>query len=213
MLLSVCKSRITIARQTSELFDSQAASASITVSRNPDSTATVQVKKSGTATAGTVTITGTITTYDSSTNEPSSSAVTETLTMDQYESIAITVSTFDTVSTVECSAALVSAGVTILCNYVGTDGGSIETQYAVTNNYPAQFVRNNADLSDPISGSNESERALMLMPYDTSFSPKVTDVVTNDVTSEKYFIEGVPLIEQIGIAQHWRVIVARDKNL
>ena len=73
---------------------------------------------------------------------------------------------------------------------IGTDGGSIETQYAVTSDYPAQFVRNNADLSDPISGSNESERAFLLMPYDTSFSPSVTDVVTNDLTSEKYFIEG-----------------------
>lgn len=213
MLMSMCKSRITIARQTSELFDSQASAASISVSRNPDSTATVQVTKSGTATAGTVTITGTITTYDSSTNEPSASAVTETLTMGQYQSVGITVKEFDTVSTVECSAALVSAAVTITCAYVGTDGGSIETQYSVTNNYPAQFVRTNADLSDPISGSNESERALLLMPYDTSFSPSVTDVVTNDLTSEKYFIEGIPLIEQIGISQHWRVIVARDKNL
>lgn len=213
MLLSMCKSLVTLKRQTSELFDDQVASASITVSRNPDSTATVQVNKSGTATAGTVTITGTITQYDSSTNEPSSAAVEDTITLSQYQSVGISVKQFDTVTSVACSAALVSAGVTVSCAYVGTDGGSIESQYSVISSFPAQFIRNNADLSDPISGSNEHERAIMLLPYDPSFSPKVTDVVTNDGTSEKYFIEGVPLIEQIGISQHWRVIVARDKNL
>ena len=213
MLLSMCKSRISLTRQTGELFDSQVASASISVTRNPQITATVQVNKSGTATAGTVTITGTITTYDSSTNEPSSSAVTETLTMSQYQEVAITLKQFNTVSTVECSAGLVSAGVTIKCTYVGNDGGSIDSQYSVVTNYPAEFIRTNESLSIPRSGSSEKERAIMLLPYDPSFSPEDADFVSNDFTSEKFFIEGVPLIEQIGISQHWRVIVARDKNV
>ena len=76
--MSICQSRVTIKRQTSELFDSQVASSSITVSRNPNTTATVQVKKEGTATAGTFTITGTIVEYDAN-NTPSSTAVSETL--------------------------------------------------------------------------------------------------------------------------------------
>ena len=213
MLMSLCKSRVSIKRQTSELFDSQAAAASIAVSRTPDSNATVQVKKEGTATAGTVTITGTITEYDAN-NTPSSSAVSDVLEMSAYQKIGVTVKEYGAVSAVEFSAALVSAGVTVTCNYVGNDGGTIDSQYSVVTDYPAQFVRTKTT-NFPVErfGSFEKEKPELLIPYTTSFTPQPTDVVINDYTTEKFIVEGTPLIEQVGIDQYWRVSLARDKNL
>ena len=62
-------------------------------------------------------------------------------------------------------------------------------------------------------GSFEKEKPDLLVPYTSSFTPQPTDVVINDFTSEKFIIEGTPLIEQIGIDQYWRLSLARDKNL
>ena len=212
MLMSICQSRITIKRQTSELFDSQVATSSITVSRNPNTTSTVQVKKEGTATAGTFTITGTITEYDSD-NVPSSTAVSDTLSLSAYQKLAITVKEYDVVTSVACSAALVSAGVTVTCNYVGNDGGSIESQTSIVTDFPAQFVRKDSSFPVERFGSFAKEKPDLLIPYDTSFTPEIADVVINDFTSEKFLIEGRPLIQQIGIGQYWRISLARDKNL
>ena len=212
MLMSICKSRITIKRQTSELFDSQAAASSIAVSRNPNTTATVQVKKEGTATAGTFTVTGTLTEYDSD-NIPSSTAVSETLSLTAYQKIAVTIKQYDTVSSVDCSADLVTAGVTVTCNYFGNDGGSIESQTSIVTDFPAQFVRKDSSFPVENFGSFEKENLHLLIPYDTAFTPEVADVVINDFTSEKFMIQGSPLIQQVGIGQYWRISIARDKNL
>ena len=213
MLMSICQSRISLKRQTSELFTPVAASASIAVSRNPETTATVQILKEGTATAGTFTITGTITEYDSD-NVPSSTAVSETLSLSAYQKIAVTLKEYDTVTSVACSAPLVSAGVTVTCNYVGNDGGSIESQYSVVTDFPAQFVRTKSN-QFPVErfGSFEKEKPELLIPYDTAFTPKPSDVVVNDFTGEKFIVEGSPLIQQVGIGQYWRIWLARDKNL
>lgn len=212
MLMSICKSRITIKRQTSELFDSQVAASSIAVSRNPTTTSTVQVKKSGLNTAGTFTIIGTVVEYDSN-NVPSNTAVSETLTLSAYQKILVTVNKYDTVTSVDCSAGLVTAGVTVTCNYIGNDGGSIESQYSVATDFPAQFVRKDSNFPVERFGSFAKEKPDLLLPYDTSFTPKISDIVINDFTSEKFLIEGNPLIEQIGIGQYWRISLAKDKNL
>ena len=212
MLMSICQSRITIKRQTSELFDSQVAAATIAVSRNPSTSSTVQVKKEGTATAGTFTITGTLVEYDVN-NVPSSTAVSETLTLSAYQKISVTLNEYDTVTSVACSAGLVSAGVTVTCNYFGNDGGSIESQISITSDFPAQFVRKESSFPVERFGSFEKEKPDLLIPYDTSFTPKVADVVINDFTSEKFMIDGTPLIQQVGIGQYWRISLARDKNL
>ena len=212
MLMSICQSRVTIKRQTSELFDSQVAASSITVSRNPNTTATVQVKKEGTATAGTFTITGTIVEYDAN-NTPSSTAVSETLSLSAYQKLAVTLKQYDTVTTVDCSADLVTAGVTVICNYFGNDGGSIESQTSIVTDFPAQFVRKDSSFPVERFGSFSKEKPDLLIPYDTSFTPEIADVVINDFTSEKFLIEGTPLIQQIGIGQYWRISLAKDKNL
>ena len=213
MLMSLCQSRITIKRQTSELFASQVAEATISVSRNPDTTATVQVLKEGTATAGTLTVVGTLTEYDAD-NVPSDTAVSETLSLAAYQKRLVTVSGFDTVTSVACSAGLVSAGVTVTCNYIGNDGGSIDSQYSVVTDYPGQFVRSRTtDLPVDRFGSFEKEKPDLLLPYTTSFTPQPTDVVINDFTTEKFIVEGTPLVEQVGISQYWRISVAMDKNL
>lgn len=212
MLMSICQSRVTIKRQTSELFDSQVAAATIAVSRNPSTSSTVQVKKEGTATAGTFTITGTLVEYDVN-NVPSSTAVSETLTLSAYQKISVTLNEYDTVTSVACSTGLVSAGVTVTCNYFGNDGGSIESQISITSDFPAQFVRKESSFPVERFGSFEKEKPDLLIPYDTSFTPKVADVVINDFTSEKFMIDGTPLIQQVGIGQYWRISLARDKNL
>ena len=214
MLLSMCQSRVTIKRQTSELFDSQTASASISVSRNPNTKANVQVKitRSSFGTTGDVTVTGTVLVY-SEANEGSYTAVEEVLSFTGGQDIAVTVKEYSTVETVACSSAFVTAEVTIECMYVGLDGGSIDSRYSVISSYPAQFTRSSGAFPVPRFGSYESEKTFILVPYSTSFSPQTADVVTNDTTSEKYLVVGDPLVEQVGISPHWRLVVSRDENL
>ena len=212
MLMSLCKSRISIQRQTSELFTPQAAAASISVYRSPAMNATVQVERTGNV-AGVFTITGTITEYDAN-NEPSSVVVTDTLTFVEYQQVGVTVKEFTAISSVACSAPLVSAGSVVTCTFVGNDGGTIFNKYSVTSNYPAQFVRTkHTNLPIDRLGSFEKEKPDLLLPYTTAFTPQPTDVVINDFTDEKFIIEGTPLVEQIGIDQYWRLSLARDKNL
>lgn len=212
MLMSVCKSRITIQRQTSELFTPQAAAVSISVSRTPAFNATVQVERTGN-TAGIFTITGTITQYDAN-NEPSSVSVTDTLSFSEYQKVGVTVKEFTVISSVACSAPLVSAGSVVTCTFVGNDGGTIFNKYSVISDYPAQFVRTKqTNLPIDRLGSFEKEKPDLLVPYTTTFAPQPTDVVVNDFTGEKFIIEGSPLIEQVGIDQYWRLSLARDKNL
>lgn len=214
MLMSICKSRVTIKRQTSELFSAQSATASISVSRNPQTKANVQVKITRPAfgTTGTVTITGTVLVYSAS-NESSYSSVSEVISFVEGQNIGLTVKEFSTVSTVECSTDFVSVPVTIACSYVGMDGGTIDHQYTVVSSYPALFSRSTGAFPIPQSGSYEREKTYLLLPYTTSFSPQTADVVTNDATSEVYLVVSNPLIEQVGISQHWKLIVSRDKNL
>lgn len=210
--MSVCKSRISIKRQTSELFTPQVAAATIAVSRTPAIKATVQVDRVGNV-AGDFTIVGTVVEYDAN-NQPTSVAVSDTLSFSAYQRIGVTVKEYDNVTSVACSAPLVSAGVSVTCNYVGNDGGTIFFQYSVTTDYPAQFIRTKqTNLPIDRLGSFEKEKPDLLVPYTSSFTPQPTDVVINDFTSEKFIIEGTPLIEQIGIDQYWRLSLARDKNL
>lgn len=214
MLMSMCKSRVTISRQTGSLFDSQAAAATIAVSRNPNSKANVQAKvtRAGFGTTGTITVTGSELIYNGS-NEPSYAVVEETLSFTGGQDIAVTLKEYSTVSQVACSSSFVSAGTTILCTYLGADGGTIDSSYSVTSSYPALFTRTGGSFPVPRFGSYEKEKTYLLMPFDSSFSPQTADVVTNDYTSEKYLVVGDPLIEQIGISQFWRLIVSRDDNL
>ena len=214
MLMSMCKSRVTIKRQTNSLFTAQVAAATITVSRNPNSKANVQVKvtRSGFGTTGTVKITGSELVYNGS-NEPSYVVVEETLSFAGGQDIAVTVKEYSTVSQVECSASFVSASTVVACTYVGQDGGTIDSTYSIATSYPALFTRSGGSFPVPRFGSYEKERTYLLMPFDSSFSPQTADIVTNDYTSEIYLVVGDPLIEQIGISQYWRLIVSKDENL
>ena len=212
MLMSLCKSRISIQRQTSELFTPQAAAASISVYRNPPVNATIQVERTGNV-AGVFTIEGSIVEYDAN-NEPSTVSVTDTLTFVEYQKVGVTVKEFTYVSKVYCSAPLVSAGSVITCTFVGNDGGTIAGNRSITSDYPAQFVRTkHTDFPIDRLGSFEKEKPDLLLPYTTSFTPQPADIVINDFTDEKFIVEGTPLIEQVGISQYWRLSLARDKNL
>ena len=214
MLMSMCKSRVTIKRQTSSLFTSQAAASTISVSRNPNSKANVQIglTRVAFATTGTITITGTELVYSVS-NEPSYAAVEETITFVAGQDIAVTVKEYSTVSQVACSASFVSDTTTVSCTYVGQDGGSIDSTYSIAASYPGLFSRSGGAFPVPRFGSYEKEKTYLLLPFDGSFSPETADIVTNDYTSEIYLVVGDPLIEQIGISQYWRLIVSRDENL
>lgn len=214
MLMSMCKSRVTISRQTSSLFDPQTSSETISVSRNPNIKSNVQVKmtRASFGTTGTVTITGTALVYSAS-NEGSYDAVEETISFAGGQDIGITIKEYSTVTQVACSSSFVSAGTTISCTYIGPDGGAVDSRYSVTSDYPALFTRSGGSFPVPRFGSHEKEKAYLLLPFDSSFSPETADVVTNDYTTEKYLVVGDPLIEQVGISQYWRLIVSRDDNL
>ena len=139
--------------------------------------------------------------------------ITDTISFSS-SSLGITVKDFDTVTSIACDATLVSSGSTIEVKYFGKGGGSASSEYAVVSGWPC-FI--NRPLGNSIStqdyrvdsfGSFQTEKPLIFMAYDESFTPAVSDFIVDADTNEKYFVLGVQYIQySVGYENYWRIIM------
>ena len=201
-MMSVLRNRVDITRQTQLLFAVQVAASSIPVTRTPSNSSVVQVKLNQ-ASTGVLTVNGT----------KNLSGITDTISFSS-SSLGITVKDFDTVTSIACDATLVSSGSTIEVKYFGKGGGSASSEYAVVSGWPC-FI--NRPLGNSIStqdyrvdsfGSFQTEKPLIFMAYDESFTPAVSDFIVDADTNEKYFVLGVQYIQySVGYENYWRIIM------
>ena len=208
MLISLCKNRITLTRQTSEVFPRQTPAASVTVvNGTPLIDANIQItltrpNLSDTKT-GTITIVGTRSNSIGGSTAPGTSAA---------DTIGVTANTYSSVTSVSVTGSIISSDIKIIGEYIGADGGNIQVQTTITSGWPAQITRKNESWPDQIDGTNSNEKPSMLIPVPQIFIIRQGDVVTNDVTTEQYLVVGTPLIENYIGNQFYRVMLEKREN-
>ena len=202
MIWAVCKSRISVFRKTAKMFSGSAASASITVSNTtPKVPATVIVTLSAAAT-GTIDVVGT----------KDGSAQSSTLTFTASK-LGSSFKTFDTVTSIDCSASIVSSGVTVTAEYRGADGGPAFTQSTIITDYPAAL--NRADPKGQVMfmssqlGSNEMEKANLIVPYTDAWTPQTGDTVVIDEVSKEFMVIGFALVQNPRLTQHYEILLRK----
>ena len=202
MLLSICRSRITVIRNSSELFTPTTAVSSISVSSAPSRKATVQVVLSA-ASSGVITISGTL----------NGSPVSDTL---NYSGTLanVTFQKFDTVTTVACDASMVSAGPTLTATYITGSGANVATQTEVVSNWPADFTRakpyGQTNYLTNDAGAFQVERGFIVTPYTDAWEPLTGDtILLIGENNKQFFVEGTALIEYPGMQQHWEIFVQK----
>ena len=193
MLTSISYSRIQAKRRTNYAFLDTTVAASISVSVTPQQSCSVNIIFSA-AVTGTITISGT---YDSS-------SITETLTISS-NTVAGGFKLFDTLTSVAFSAGIVSTGGTVSCRFTSKDGGNIVSISTLVSDFPVHLNRTGGSFPSLRSGGYQSEKPKALLPYTDQYTPKDGDLWTISSTNEEFIVTGVPLIEQIGISQHWIV--------
>ena len=202
MLLSICRSRITVIRNSSQLFTPAAATASFSVTSIPSRDATVQIVLSA-ATTGEVTITGT------KGGSPASETLTFSSTM-----VNVTFQKFSTVTSIACNAAIVSAGPTVTATYISGSGANISTQSEVVSNWPADFTRakpyGQTNYLTNDAGAFQVERGFIVTPYTDAWEPLTGDtILLTGENNGQFFVEGTALIESPSIMQHWEIFVQK----
>lgn len=154
--------------------------------------------------SGVVTITGTL----------DGSAVSETLTLSSSK-FKTSLKEYDAITSVACDATIVASGTNISIKSVGTGGIEQAILTTVISTYPAQFVKqrpSSSAFSVQVSGGVERNMPHAIIPYTTSFTPRVTDILINDYTQEKFFVSGDPFVEHYGLMKHWVVKLQRKEE-
>lgn len=202
MIWAVCKSRITVYRKTSKMFSDTAAASSITVSNtSPKIPATVIITLNNNAT-GSIDVVGT----------KGGSPQSSTLNFSSSK-IGSTFKTFDTVTSIDCSADLVSAAVLVTAEYRGQDGGPAFTQSTVVSDYPAALTR--ADPKGQVMwmnsqlGANEMEKANLIVPYTDAWAPQTGDTIVVDEVSKEFMVIGFALVQNPRLNQHYEIYLRK----
>ena len=174
-------------RQTAFILDSTAATASITITRQPKRECVVQVKISGgTANTGTVLLTGTVS---------GSAGQTETLTF-TGAGTQLSTKRFTAISAVTTSGlADEDTPPTITIEAVGTGGSRQNASYLLRSGVKVSMNHAGTQWAiGDIPGSSERESVGFLIPYDPSWTTREGDVFIDDWNSEQYMVEGVSLM-------------------
>lgn len=217
MLISLCRNRITITRQTSEIFSKQECTASITVTNGtPLIDANVQItifRPTPTDTkTGTVTVAGIRVLSNGAALSVSEDLEFTGGVSSLGSTIGITANTFSSVTSVSVSGTIINASVNILGEYMGRDGGNIAVQTQIVTSFPAHITRKNESWPDQLDGTTANEKPYMLLPVTGSVTPRQGDVVKNDITSEEYLVVGTPLIESYIGNQFYKVMLNKREN-
>jgi len=203
MITSVCQSKIKLQRETSLLLDSVAVSASTALDRSP-ARKTLLLIKFEDAVSGDITITGSL----------SGSSVSETLTLSSAK-FKTSLKEYDTITSVACDATIVATATNITVKSVGTGGLEQAVLTTVIDSYPAQFVKqrpSSSAFSVQTAGGVERNMPHVIIPYTASFTPRVSDIITNNYTLEKFFVSGDPFVEHYGLMKHWVIKLQRKEE-
>ncbi len=199
MLISMCENIILLQRRSSIVLESQAPSASISITSQPRTRCTVQLNLSSNST-GSIIVNGSLDGVSRS----------ETLSYSSSK-FACTAFQYDTLTTFECDSNIIASGSEISSKYIGLDGGSIEILSTIVDNYPVNISRpgsqtiHAADQRSDTFGTFIKEGPFVHIPYSEVFFPKVNDLMTEKYTREVFSIRGVQLIQQLrGRAMFWR---------
>ena len=191
MLNSICFNTITVVRQANTTQSSTAIVSSISISSQPKIATALSFKFTAKCT-GTLTITGT----------SNNSATTEDVVVSN-NTICQSMKRFSNITSVAFDASLVSSGASVTIKYIDMGGSSVPIETEIIDGFPINLTRNKANLVISRDGSMENESFTGLVPYTSQWSPKEFDLVTIKETNEQFMTVGSPLIEQIGINQHW----------
>ena len=203
MITSVCQSRIKIQRETSLLLDSVSVSASMTLDRSPNRS-TLLLVNFDSEVSGDITISGSL----------SGSSVSETLTISS-STFKTSLKKYDAVTSVDFDSSIVSSSSNVSIKSIGTGGIEQAVLTTVIASYPAQFVRqrpSSSAFSVNISGGVERNMPHVVVPFTTTFTPRVSDLITNNYTSEVFFVSGDPFIEHYGLMKHWVIKLQRKEE-
>lgn len=128
--------------------------------------------------------------------------------------IATTFKTFDTVTSIDCDSDIISSGVTVSAEYRGPDGGPAFTQSTVISDFPAAMTRAKPTgqvmfMSSQL-GSNEMEKANLIVPYTDAWTPQTGDTIVIDQRSSvEFMVIGFALVENPRLNQHWEIYMSK----
>lgn len=196
---------VTIKRQTAFVLDAATVVATASADRQPVQASCIQVVVSGGTTgSGTVTIAGTV----------GGSSDSEVLTFTE-NGVKCTVKQFTAID----ASGITTSGLadeatppTISVQAVGVDGSPQNTSYNVVTGRSAQFDYGGGTQSHGWEarnpGTNVTGGASVLMPIEDIWSPRVGDLITDDV-SETWLVQGVEKKQDRFVPTHWEMIVSR----
>jgi hypothetical protein len=122
---------------------------------------------------------------------------------------------YDSITSVELDSTIVASAANITIKSVGSGGLEQSILTTVIASYPAQFVRQRPSSSAfdiKTSGGVERNMPHVVVPYTSTFTPRISDIITNNYTSEKFFVSGDPFIEHYGSMKHWVIKLQRKEE-
>ena len=147
-----------------------------------------------------------------------SSSVSDSLTIvgDKTVTSRKAISAISSGISVAVSGTPVSATPTLEVRAVHTDGSAMEVLYTVADNRPAMLsymqMRGAADYTAETYGSQEADWAKLLVSFETTWTPRVGDIVTDKhKDTEKWVVRAVRPVD-LGygyMTHHWEIRCTR----
>jgi len=197
MLASMCFNTITVVRQKNTtkdnitVPDTGSPSLPITISGQPKIATAISFLFDQKC-SGTITINGSL----------NSSSKTEDVTISN-NTVAQSMTKFDQVDSIDFSVELTTLRPNVTIKYINMGGSSVPIESEVIDGYPINLSRKNASLAIETDGSVQYEIIKGYLPYTSQWSPKEFDLFKIKETSEQFVVIGKPVMQQVGINQHW----------
>jgi hypothetical protein len=138
------------------------------------------------------------------------------------ESLSITSSKFktslkryDSITSITFDSDIVDSSANVSIKSIGTGGIEQAVLTTIIDSFPAQFVRqrpSSSAFSVNISGGVERNMPHVIIPFTSNFTPRVSDLITNNYTAEIFFVSGDPFVEHYGLMKHWVIKLQRKEE-
>lgn len=165
----------------------------------------VEVEMSGSGTAGTITVTGTVS---------GSAGQTQVLTFAATGKQATT-KIFDKSTTVTITKTGTWTGTwTITVRAINRDGSQIKALSAISSatSWPGRISRTSGSWQVGQSGSHESESSTLFLAYSTVWTPREGDEAVDSLSGERWKLLAIPTIDDMASPHHYEARVARAEE-
>jgi hypothetical protein len=204
MLGSICFNTITVVRQENTTKNQtrvpNASNPSMTIGGQPK-IATALSFLFDQKCSGTMTINGSL----------NGSSKNESVTISN-NSVVQSMTRFDQITSIDFDSALTTLRPLLTIKYIDMGGSSVPMESSVIDGYPINLARKNASLAIETDGSVQYEIIKGYLPYTSQWSPKEFDLFKIKETSEQFIVIGKPVMQQVGINQHWICNLKRFKR-